>query len=108
MKDHLGLLPWKRQAAKCLGVMRLGEAVEAQRPCLAQTGRNGWMEGVPGESSGISFNEHLPRSSLMVQWVRIQHCHCFGSGYSCGAGVIPSLGISALCGHSQKNKTKKV
>ena len=35
----------------------------------------------------------MSRSSLMAQWLRIQHCHC------CGLGFIPGLGSSKCCGH---------
>ena len=35
--------------------------------------------------------------------------HCSGLGhYGYGAGLIPSLGTSACCGHSQKINNKKI
>ena len=36
--------------------------------------------------------------------LRIQHHHCCGSGYSCGAGLIPSLGTFSCHRCSQKKK----
>ena len=39
--------------------------------------------------------------------LRIQHCHCCGSGCCCGAGSIPDRGISTCWGRGQKNKKKK-
>ena len=37
----------------------------------------------------------------------IQHCHCCGSGFSCGMGSIPGLGTSLCYGYGQKpNQTK--
>ena len=34
------------------------------------------------------------------------HCHCCGSGYSCGVGLIPGLETSACHEHGKKKKTK--
>ena len=42
----------------------------------------------------------------MIQWVRIQCGHCYGSGHCCGLGLIPGLGISA-CRSAAKNLKKK-
>lgn len=36
----------------------------------------------------------------MAYWIRIQRCHC------CGTGVIPSLGTSVWLGCAQKEKSK--
>ena len=53
------------------------------------------------------FDEAIPGSFLVVQWVKgpalslLQLC-CF-----CGVGLIPGLGISSCCGCSQKKKTKQ-
>ena len=47
---------------------------------------------------------------LRVPWwlsgLRMQCCHCCGSGYCCGVGSIPGLGISACSGWGQKKKKK--
>ena len=49
-------------------------------------------------------------TDLEVPWwwskLRIQHCHCCGSGHS-GAGLISGPETSACLGHSQKEKGKK-
>ena len=34
--------------------------------------------------------------------LRIWHCHCCGSGYSCGAGSIPGPGTFTCCGNGKK------
>ena len=36
--------------------------------------------------------------------LRIQHCHCCGSGYSCSMGSIPGLGTSTCHRCNQKKK----
>ena len=46
-------------------------------------------------------------SSLMAQELRIQQCHCCGSGQGYGTGLIPGLGTSACCRQSQKQINKK-
>ena len=38
--------------------------------------------------------------------LRIQHCHCSGSGHCCGVGSIPGLGTFRCCGHDQKKEKK--
>ena len=43
------------------------------------------------------------RSSLVAYWLRIQCCHCCGSGCCCSSGLIPGPGISTCCGYGQKN-----
>ena len=48
-------------------------------------------EGVPWWLSGL----------------KMQHCHCCGSGQFCGAGSIPGPGTSACCRCGQKKKKKK-
>ena len=45
--------------------------------------------------------------SLWYSRRRIQHCHCSGSGRSCGTGSIPSQGTSVRCGCSQKKKKRE-
>ena len=56
--------------------------------------------------------ETAPVKSVSVgapSWLsrlRIQHCHCCNSGYSCGRGSIPGPGIST-CRHSKNQKTKQ-
>ena len=42
-----------------------------------------------------------------MQWVRIQCCHCSGSGRYCDMGSIPGPGLSTCCGYSQRKKKKK-
>ena len=44
------------------------------------------------------------KSSLVAQWVKIQHCHCCGSGGCCGSGLIPGWGTSSACRCGPKNK----
>ena len=44
------------------------------------------------------------RGSLVVQWVKIQLCHCSGLGHYCGMGLIPGLRTSTLWAQPQKNK----
>jgi len=39
--------------------------------------------------------------------LRIQHCHCHGSGYFCGLGSVPGPETSICHGHSKKKKKKK-
>ena len=46
-------------------------------------------------------------SSLVTQGLRIWWCHCSGSGYCCGMGPIPGLGISTYLGYHQKRKQKE-
>ena len=38
--------------------------------------------------------------------LRIWRCHCCGSNYCCGTGLIPGLGTSTYCGCSHKKKKK--
>ena len=45
------------------------------------------------------------RSSLVAQKVRIWQCHCYGSGYSYDASLIPGQGTS-IC-HGLGNGQKK-
>ena len=44
----------------------------------------------------------------MAQWelqaLRIQCCHCCGSGHYCGTGSIPGPGTSTCCGRSHRKK----
>ena len=44
------------------------------------------------------------RALLCCSWLRIQNCHCSGSGGCCSAGLIPGLGTSICCRRGQKNK----
>ena len=44
--------------------------------------------------------------SLWLNGLRIQHCHCCGSGYSCGMGSIPGPGTSKR--KVNKRKEKKI
>ena len=46
------------------------------------------------------------RSLASFRGLRIQHCHCYGSGHCCGASSMPGLGTSAGCGHSQNTQNK--
>ena len=50
----------------------------------------------------------LNDSVLGVSWwhsgLRIWHCHCYCLGCCFGVGSIPSLGTSACCGHSSREK----
>ncbi|WP_251884210.1 hypothetical protein, partial [Klebsiella pneumoniae] len=39
--------------------------------------------------------------------VRIQPCHCCGSGYCHGTGSVPALGTSLCHRHSQNKQTNK-
>ena len=39
---------------------------------------------------------------LWCMGLKIQHCHCSGSGCHCGTGSVPALGTSTSCGRSQK------
>ena len=44
---------------------------------------------------------------MWVSGLRIQHCHCSGSGHSCGTGLITGPGTSACHGCGKKKKKKK-
>ena len=44
---------------------------------------------------------------MMVQWVKIQHCHSCGVGHSFGLDLIPGSGTSLCCGGNLKKKKKK-
>ena len=44
---------------------------------------------------------------LWLTRLRIQHCHCCGSGYICGSGSISGLGNSACHGNNQKKKRER-
>ena len=46
-------------------------------------------------------------SSLWHSGIWIQHCHCYGSSYSCGVGSIPGPGTSTCHECSQKKKERK-
>ena len=46
----------------------------------------------------ISLEKYYPRVPLWFRGLKIQHCHCYNSSYSCGLGSIPGLGTSACCG----------
>ena len=46
----------------------------------------------------------VPRVSLWLSRLRIWHCHCYGSGYSCGMCSIPGPGTFGFHGCSQKKK----
>lgn len=50
------------------------------------------------------FLKSRHRSSLMALQVKIQHCSCCGSGYSFGAGSVPSQGTSTYCGCDPKKR----
>ena len=63
----------------------------------------------------VSKNNYHPKdvtseefwwSSLVAQWLRIQHCHCLS--HSCGTGSIPSPGTSARCRCGQKKGKKQL
>ena len=41
-------------------------------------------------------------------WLRVRHCHCYGSGHRSGADLILGLGTSACQGHCQKDNNKMV
>ena len=43
-------------------------------------------------------------NSLVAQWVRIQCCHCSGSGHCYGAGLVPCLGTSKRHGYGRKRE----
>ena len=48
------------------------------------------------------------RISLVVQWVKIWHCHCSGSGHYGGMGSIPGPGTSPRHGcNPPKNNNKR-
>lgn len=47
------------------------------------------------------------RTSLVVQWLRIQHSHCSFSGRCCGVDSVPRLRTSPCCRHGQKKRKKK-
>ena len=55
------------------------------------------------------FNLHFEKqerfwSSLVLSWLRIQHCHCSGSGHCYGVGLIPGPGTPTYHGHGKKRK----
>ena len=47
---------------------------------------------------------------VIILWhrsLRIQHCHCNGSGHCCGMGLIPGLGTSICHGQAKKKKKER-
>ena len=56
------------------------------------------------QSLGFSIKEACAGVPLWLSWLRIQCCHCYSSGHSCGADLNPSLRTSTCCGCSQTNK----
>ena len=52
-------------------------------------------------------NQQCQQSTRAPWWLsrlKIQHCHCCGSGCCCGSVSIPGLGTSACLRHGLKNK----
>ena len=57
---------------------------------------------ISGPQKCIQCKSSKDRSSLVVQWLRIQCCYC------CGLGLTPDTGTSACRAHGQnQKKTKK-
>ena len=54
----------------------------------------------------LSEHSHTRVPSCLCR-LSVQHCHCFGSGYSWGAGLIPDPGTSSCPGRGQKQKQNK-
>ena len=54
----------------------------------------------------ITLRVCVPGVSWWCIGLRIQLCHCCGSGHCCGMGSIPGPGTFACCGCSQKIKIK--
>ena len=48
------------------------------------------------------------RNSLVLSGVRIQHCHCCGSGHHCGMCLILDLGSFSCHVHIQNNNSNKM
>ena len=71
----------------CQGMVRISKTYDSRAPDIFLK----TLRGVPWWPSGL----------------RIQHCHCSGSGHCCVLGVIPGLGTLTCCGCSQKKKKKK-
>ena len=44
------------------------------------------------------------QSSLMVQWLRMWYCHCYGSHHYCGLDLIPGLGTPHATGQPKNKK----
>ena len=60
-------------------------------------------------NQGVSFIKLKSiRSSLVVQWIKIWHCHCSCLGCSYGTGLIPGQGTSTCCRSDQKKKKMKL
>ena len=58
---------------------------------------------IPG-SFFHSFNKYFNVVPWWHSRLRIQHCHCCGTGHSCGIGLTPVLGTCACCRCGQKWK----
>ena len=57
---------------------------------------------------GVLSKESFPGVPWWLSGLRIQHCHCCGSDYSCGANLISSIQeLLYVSGANQKQKTKK-
>ena len=61
-----------------------------------------WLETSVRNVSEESYIFLKPRSSLVAQRVKDLALSCCSSGYCCGMGLIPGLGIFACQGYSQK------
>ena len=57
--------------------------------------RNRWKKA----TKFIKSNQSVPS---WLRGFRILQRHCYGSGYSCGTGLIPGVGTSACRRHGQK------
>ena len=53
------------------------------------------------------YKNWYPGVPWWLSMLRIQHCHCCGSGSCSGSGSIPGQGTSTCCRCSQKRKTNK-
>ena len=58
-------------------------------------------------SSQLSFNWKISGLPWWLSRLRIQHCYCCGSGYSCGLGMIPGWQNSTWGRWDKKKQTKK-
>lgn len=92
-RKSLHLCPAFQIACKCIF---LAESKSHPEPHLLFRPEDGTQV-----KAGIdaSCQKHTQRVPTWCSWLRILHCHCYGSGYCCGVGQIPGLQTSTCCGH---------
>lgn len=61
--------------------------------------------GWPVQAAKAPLRKEALGSSRVARRIKDLAFHCHGSGYCCGAGLIPVSGTSAHCGRGQKKKS---